>query len=554
MNILFKIVTILLIIAVFPLQLCAAGFIDGGIHVKKYLLQDEFTTDRAAGSVNGTAAEPGPGTRTVADALGTNVSISGGVLSIVGRSVAGDCICSFGQLTRVAGLMSLVNGNTNGGLSNIHATNAINTAAIGGMNIASLGTVVNIYSSSVFDVIPVGSATISTTYTLVNICRTNGNFYFIQGGTEYPQFTLLYSTTTSLGAGNPYFNVSEFLLNKVGNHNWCRVPIYLWLPTPPASDGFGSAFGTTDGLGHAEGIAGGIGAGGGGLTWTGPTWSTSGGKALNTPTVGVEKCNDPGFDDAGQWNDSGTTFVVAGGVATGTLTSDTLTNTGGTAAVVGTWYRLTATITRTAGSVQMGMGGGNGLAISASGTYTQTVRATTTGQPILTGTGFTGTVDNFSVKPLTLSELFASVSPTPATADVYTSVDATLPVVTNACQGGIVMNLDSAATPANFVQVHYTRSTGKVMLVKMVGGVYAADILNVTATYAAGAKLVCRKIGTSYSVWYNNVYIGAATISDAGIISNTLHGVFSTDASGTLDNFVSYSTGSGGEYAILGSF
>jgi hypothetical protein len=29
-----------------------------------YLLQDEFTTDRAAGAVNGTAAEPGPGGNT----------------------------------------------------------------------------------------------------------------------------------------------------------------------------------------------------------------------------------------------------------------------------------------------------------------------------------------------------------------------------------------------------------------------------------------------------------------------------------------------------------
>ena len=32
-----------------------------------WLLRDEFSTDLAAGSVNGTAAEPGPGTRTVRD-------------------------------------------------------------------------------------------------------------------------------------------------------------------------------------------------------------------------------------------------------------------------------------------------------------------------------------------------------------------------------------------------------------------------------------------------------------------------------------------------------
>jgi len=35
-----------------------------------YLLRDEFHTDRAAGSVNGTPAEPGPGTRTAVEVDG----------------------------------------------------------------------------------------------------------------------------------------------------------------------------------------------------------------------------------------------------------------------------------------------------------------------------------------------------------------------------------------------------------------------------------------------------------------------------------------------------
>ncbi len=519
-----------------------AGFIDGGIHVKKYLLQDEFTTDLAAGSVNGTAAEPGPGTRTVVDNE-SKLSIVGGKLTFAGGKAVpgyGDPSLWGTAFARQAGKMVPYEFNTASGIfvSGLDTNQA--GEAVTGLNpfngnfVVYLGTQIGTYSYN-------------TSYKYSLICRSTGYFHFLKDTV----WRLMYVEASGADA-TLYPNVNVY--NAVVTCDFLHIPTYLYLPTPLASDGFGSAFGTTDGLGHAEGIAGGIGAGGGGLTWTGPTWSTSGGNALNTPTVGAEKCNDTGFADALQWTDSGITFVVAGGVATGTLTSDTLTNTGGSAAAVDTWYKLTATITRTAGSVQMGMGGGNGLAISASGTYTQTVRATTTGKPILTGTGFTGTVDNFSVKPLTLSELFASVSPSPATADVYTSVDLTLPVVTNACQGGIVMNLDSTSNPQNFVQAHYTRSTGKVMLVKMVGGVYAADILNVTATYAAGAKLVCRKIGTSYYVWYNNVYIGAATISDAGIISNTLHGVFSTDASGTLDNFVVYASGSGGEYAILGNF
>ena len=51
--------------------------------VSDYLLRDEFTTARAAGSVNGTPCEPGPGTRLLADTAGS-VTIADGKL------VAGD--------------------------------------------------------------------------------------------------------------------------------------------------------------------------------------------------------------------------------------------------------------------------------------------------------------------------------------------------------------------------------------------------------------------------------------------------------------------------------
>lgn len=51
-----------------------------------WLLLDRFVTDRAAGAVDGTAAEPGPGTRSVVD-TGSVVSISSGVLQLGGKTV-----------------------------------------------------------------------------------------------------------------------------------------------------------------------------------------------------------------------------------------------------------------------------------------------------------------------------------------------------------------------------------------------------------------------------------------------------------------------------------
>lgn len=50
----------------------------------EYVIRDEFTADRAAGAVNGTAAEPGPGVRVVVDTEG-KITIAGGALMLRGR-------------------------------------------------------------------------------------------------------------------------------------------------------------------------------------------------------------------------------------------------------------------------------------------------------------------------------------------------------------------------------------------------------------------------------------------------------------------------------------
>lgn len=67
-----------------------------------YLLRDEFTTNLAAGSVNGTAAEPGPGTRTVTDTSNC-IIIRDDVLVINGNAGWGATSISEGAVTRQAG-------------------------------------------------------------------------------------------------------------------------------------------------------------------------------------------------------------------------------------------------------------------------------------------------------------------------------------------------------------------------------------------------------------------------------------------------------------------
>jgi hypothetical protein len=75
------------------------------------------------------------------------------------------------------------------------------------------------------------------------------------------------------------------------------------------------------------------------------------------------------------------------------------------------------------------------------------------------------------------------------------------------------------------------------------------SVISAAATYSANATLRVIKDGTSYSLYYNNAKVGStATISDAALISNTKHGLFSTYSGNTLDNFTVYARGTGGEY------
>ena len=86
---------------------------------------------------------------------------------------------------------------------------------------------------------------------------------------------------------------------------------------------------------------------------------------------------------------------------------------------------------------------------------------------------------------------------------------------------------------------------------KCVNGTWT-NIITEVVGYVENAELRVIKDGTTYRVYYNNALIGTSqTIADASIINNTRHGLFSTDASNTLDNFTLYARGTGGEYNIL---
>jgi len=139
------------------------------------------------------------------------------------------------------------------------------------------------------------------------------------------------------------------------------------------------------------------------------------------------------------------------------------------------------------------------------------------------------------VRLITLATLFATI-PDFGTTDVLADADL---VNTAATQNGVITNLDDAATPANFLLTYHDGTNAN--LVKCVGGVYTS-LISAAAAYGAGRtlRLIVTRVGADLKarLYYHNAFIGAEqTISDAGIIDNTICGMFSTSNLNTLDNF-----------------
>lgn len=111
---------------------------------------------------------------------------------------------------------------------------------------------------------------------------------------------------------------------------------------------------------------------------------------------GVNHCAVPDFATDTVWS-KGAGWTISGGVGNASASSAALSQTI-PEIVAGNSYKVTYTITRSAGSIRPSLGGTNGTSRSAAGTYTDTIVAGAGGVLAFTGTGFTGTIDNVVVR------------------------------------------------------------------------------------------------------------------------------------------------------------
>lgn len=319
-----------------------------------------------------------------------------------------------------------------------------------------------------------------------------------------------------------------------------------------------------------------------GVPWdtTNNAWTISSSKAITTPTEGVELLTDGGFE---AWttatNLTNWTETLAG---TSTLTQDAANQRTGLYAVratgdgVNSAWTLTQSIVAAAGSwlkhsvwAKMVTGVNAAFVISEAAATLSSARTINAAysqhvhtkridvanpQRSLRRSAFTSLAaafDDYSVKALTVSDLFATIN-TANIADISASVTiGTGAVVAQGAGVGLVGWLDSYTSPGNFV-ICYLQGTNvnttQITLVveKCVGGVYTG-LISTIITYVAGAQI--RMTGTRsgsnllIDAFYNGTQVGVQqTISDAGIISNTRHGIFSVNENNTVDDFRLVST------------
>jgi hypothetical protein len=90
--------------------------------------------------------------------------------------------------------------------------------------------------------------------------------------------------------------------------------------------------------------------------------------------------------------------------------------------------------------------------------------------------------------------------------------------------------------------LHYFDGAGNLKIDEILAGVYTNRESAVKA-FSAAARLIVRKIGSEYRLFYNEALIGTESAVDAGAMTGLYWGMFSTLVANTITSFVVYDTG-----------
>ena len=407
----------------------------------------------------------------------------------------------------------------------------------------------------------------ATAYQFAIVLRSTGTYYFVKGGV-FTYWTLVWIGSSD-NTATVYPGISNYDAAFTADN--IRIPTKLWLPTSLCYDTFAradAAIGTSETTGpDGQTVTA--------RAWTGATWTISTNAAINTPSTTGGELITNGNMEAGDpptgWTPvNGTPSQVAdertGGGGTKSIN---LLATGAyprlqqvTSAAVGTWFTCSTWHKWISGNTLLNISHRDAFATAYSGvsvsatsswamaTFTSRMCVVTDNISMYRNSALldSGEVrfDDVSVLALSLPTLFASVST--ATVSVMADVNITRTVGT---QAGLVVNLDSAASPANFI-LAYLDGMGNVKADKCAAGTYT-NLITAAVTYGAGytLRVVSYLVGSDLKVrvFYNNLAVGTEqTVSDAAIVASSLVGMFSTSSLNSFDQFCVWPRGNGNEF------
>jgi hypothetical protein len=215
----------------------------------QFTLRDEFTTNLAAGAVDGTSAEPTGGTREVID-VESKASIATQKLTLAAQDTPnwGDEGIYYPSVARGAGKMLFMTAVWSAISNSVWGWSTAADVALNSLNIkntfyTSLGT--NLAVSSSLAVAGPSALATGTTYSFCSVLRATGAYMFIKGGV-YTNWTLLWVDST-VSTTPLYPAITNY--QSVWTVDGIRLPVSTWLPTPLAYDTFTRADGS---LGNSE--------------------------------------------------------------------------------------------------------------------------------------------------------------------------------------------------------------------------------------------------------------------------------------------------------------
>lgn len=203
----------------------------GGV---RYLLRDEFTTDRAAGAVNGTAPEPGPGGNRVVTDIASGITIASGRLEFAnpGAPAHGQEHVTYDGIARTAGRVIIVKAHADSVSGNQYPLVLSNALAV---NLAGAGTIGHAFYLGGADILVAsggepsadhGDFADGVDYYFAIVLKATGAFFFIKGG-AFTDWTLLHENSTDTEA-TLYPAIAQY--NGAFSVDFIRIPAELWTP------------------------------------------------------------------------------------------------------------------------------------------------------------------------------------------------------------------------------------------------------------------------------------------------------------------------------------